>query len=51
MGLGISGSCRKSFLDVNPEGFVKEYDGITPAATYKVKPYPSFPFQIYVILL
>ena len=27
----------------NPAGFVKESDGITPAATYNVKPYASFP--------
>ena len=31
----------------NPDGFVKESDGITPAATYDVKPYPSFPNQTY----
>jgi hypothetical protein len=31
----------------NPAGFVKESDGITPAATYDVKPYPSFPDQTY----
>ncbi len=31
----------------NPEGFVKESDGITPAATYEIKPYPSFPDQTY----
>ena len=27
----------------NPAGFVKESDGITPAATYNIKPYVSFP--------
>jgi starch-binding outer membrane protein, SusD/RagB family len=31
----------------NPDGFVMEDDGITPAATYEVKPYPSFPDQNY----
>jgi starch-binding outer membrane protein, SusD/RagB family len=31
----------------NPAGYVKESDGITPAATYDVKPYPSFPDQVY----
>jgi len=31
----------------NPAGFVKESDGITPAANYDVKPYPSFPDQAY----
>ena len=31
----------------NPDGFVKESDGITPAANYDVKPYPSFPNQTY----
>ncbi len=31
----------------NPAGFVTEYDGITTAATYEVKPYPSFPDQIF----
>jgi hypothetical protein len=33
----------------NPAGFVKESDGITPAATYEVKPYPSFPDQVYAL--
>ena len=27
----------------NPDGFVKEYDGITPAANYQISEYPSFP--------
>jgi starch-binding outer membrane protein, SusD/RagB family len=31
----------------NPDGFVKESDGITPAANYDVKPYPAFPDQVY----
>jgi hypothetical protein len=31
----------------NPAGFVKESDGITPAANYDVKPYPLFPDQTY----
>lgn len=31
----------------NPDGFVKEADGITPAATYDVKPYLSFPDRNY----
>lgn len=31
----------------NPDGFVKESDGITPAANYDVKLYPSFPDQTY----
>lgn len=31
----------------NPAGFVMESDGITPAATYDVKPYPLFPDQTY----
>ncbi len=31
----------------NPDGFVKESDGVTPAATYDVRPYPSFPDQAY----
>ena len=31
----------------NPDGFVKESDGITPAANYNVKLYPSFPDQTY----
>jgi hypothetical protein len=31
----------------NPAGFVKESDGITPAATYYIKPYASFPDQTY----
>jgi hypothetical protein len=34
----------------NPAGFVKESDGITPAATYDVKPYPLFPDQAYARL-
>lgn len=31
----------------NPAGFVKESDGITPAASYEIKPYPSFSDQTY----
>ena len=31
----------------NPDGYVKESDGITPAATYDVSPYPSFPDKEY----
>jgi hypothetical protein len=31
----------------NPDGFVKESDGITPAANYEVKAYPSFPDQAF----
>ncbi|HUX59460.1 MAG TPA: RagB/SusD family nutrient uptake outer membrane protein [Bacteroidales bacterium] len=31
----------------NPNGYVMESDGTTPAATYDVKPYPSFPDQTY----
>ncbi len=31
----------------NPDGYVMESDGTTPAATYDVKPYPSFPDQVY----
>ncbi len=31
----------------NPLGYVMESDGVTPAATYNVKPYPSFPTQDY----
>ena len=31
----------------NPAGFVMESDGVTPAATYEVKPYPTFPDQTY----
>jgi hypothetical protein len=31
----------------NPAGFVKESDGVTNAARYEVKPYPSFPDQTY----
>jgi starch-binding outer membrane protein, SusD/RagB family len=31
----------------NPDGFVKEADGITPAANYQIKPYPSFPDKDY----
>ena len=31
----------------NPKGFVIEKDGITPAATYDVKPYPAFPDREY----
>jgi len=27
----------------NPDGFVKESDGVTPAANYQVSEYPSFP--------
>jgi len=27
----------------NPDGFVKEADGITPAANYQISEYPSFP--------
>ena len=27
----------------NPAGYVKESDGVTPAANYDIKPYPSFP--------
>lgn len=31
----------------NPEGFVKEADGITPAANYQISQYPSFPDAEY----
>src|SRR5450759_452787 len=31
----------------NSDGYVYESDGTTPAATYKVKPYPSFPDKAY----
>jgi hypothetical protein len=31
----------------NPAGFVMESDGTTPAATYDVEPYSSFPDQTY----
>jgi len=31
----------------NPDGYVYESDNITPAATYNVKPYPSFPDKAY----
>ena len=31
----------------NPDGFVKEKDGITPAANYDVRPYTTFPDQAY----
>jgi hypothetical protein len=31
----------------NPAGFVMESDSTTPAATYDVKPYPSFPDTDY----
>ena len=31
----------------NPTGYVMESDGITPAATYDVKPYPAFTDQTY----
>jgi len=31
----------------NPHGFVKEADGITPAANYKIEEYPSFPDADY----
>jgi hypothetical protein len=31
----------------NPDGFVKEKDGTTPAATYAIGLYPSFPDQTY----
>ncbi len=31
----------------NPEGYVKEQDGVTPAATYDVKAYTSFPDKEY----
>lgn len=31
----------------NPDGFVKEADGMTPAALYEIKPYPSFPDREY----
>jgi hypothetical protein len=31
----------------NPDGFVKESDGVTPAATYDTRPYPSFPDPSY----
>ena len=29
----------------NPDGFVRESDGITPAANYDVRLYPIFPDQ------
>jgi hypothetical protein len=31
----------------NPAGFVRQLDGIAPAANYNIKPYPSFPDQVY----
>lgn len=31
----------------NPDGFVKEADGVTPAAAYDIRPYPAFPDQAY----
>jgi len=31
----------------NPDGFVKEEDGITPAANYVIGLYPAFPDQIF----
>jgi hypothetical protein len=31
----------------NPDGFVKEADGVTPAANYQISVYPSFPDQEY----
>lgn len=31
----------------NPEGFVKESDGVTPAANYQIALYPSFPDADY----
>jgi hypothetical protein len=31
----------------NPDGFVKEADGVTPAANYKISEYPSFPDADY----
>ena len=34
----------------NPAGFVMESDGLTPAATYAVSAYPSFPDQAYARL-
>jgi hypothetical protein len=31
----------------NPDGYVKENDGVTPAANYKISVYPSFPDADY----
>lgn len=31
----------------NPDGFVKEVDGVTPAANYQISNYPSFPDADY----
>ena len=31
----------------NPAGFVKEADGVTPAASYQISTYPSFPDKEY----
>ena len=32
---------------VNPEGFVREADGVTPAANYQISLYPAFPDADY----
>ncbi len=47
MGFGEINAVRSRAA--NPEGFVMEADGITPAAYYHIAPYPAFPNQEFAL--
>ena len=47
LGLGEVNAIR--LRAANPEGFVKESDGLTPAANYSIGPYAAFPDALYAM--